>query len=88
LAFHREALPRRIFRISYGDNPLSYAPLTALVAGEPGRWDDPKYRFRTGYFGDSLTTCFIEAVAPLRPDPAVVAEERIALAAARDFLGI
>lgn len=74
MSFHRIALPRRIYRVSYGDNPLAYPPLPILQSREPGRWDDPKYRFRTGYFGDSLDTCFIETLAPLRPDLTIVAE--------------
>ena len=73
MSFHHIALPRRIYRVSYGDNPLAYPPLSVLHSREPGRWDDPEYRFRTGYFGDSLDTCFIETLAPLRPDPIVVA---------------
>jgi hypothetical protein len=74
LPFHHVKLPRRIYRVSYGDNPLTYPPIAVIQAREPGRWDDPKYRFRTGYFADSLDTCFIEVLAPLRPDPAVIAE--------------
>lgn len=68
------SLPRRIYRVSYGDDPLAFPPLAVLKSKEAGRWDDPKYRFRTGYFGDSLDTCFIEVLASLRPDPIVVAE--------------
>ncbi len=73
MAFHRAPLPRLIYRISWGADPLAYGPLAILKAGRPGRWDDLKYRFRTGYFADSLVTCFVEVLADLRPDPKTVA---------------
>ena len=76
MSFHHVALPRQIYRVSYGNDPLAYPPLAILRARGPGRWDDLKYRFRTGYFGDSLFTCFIETLANLRPDPSVVEKLR------------
>ena len=36
-----------------------------------GRWDDPQGHFRVLYAGDSLRGCFMELLAPFRPDPAV-----------------
>lgn len=69
-------LPRLIYRVGWGDDPLAYAPLSILRAGAPGRWDDLTYRFRTGYFGDSLVTSFIEVLADLRPDPKTVGRLR------------
>lgn len=72
MAFQFANLPRRIYRVGWGDDPLAYAPLDILKKG-PGRWDDLRFRFRTGYFADSLVTCFIETLVDLRPDPATVA---------------
>ena len=71
MPFQLSRLPRRIYRVGWGDDPLAYAPL-AILQNDPGRWDDMRYRFRTGYFADSLFTCFVEVLAGLRPDPAVV----------------
>lgn len=76
MPFRHTPLPRLIFRVGWGDDPLAYAPLPILLAGVPGRWDDVKYRFRTGYFADSLETGFIEVLAGLRPDPKTVARLR------------
>lgn len=76
MPFHRTPLPRLIYRVGWGSDPLAYAPLPVLLAGTPGRWDDLKYRFRTGYYADSLETSFIEVLAGLRPDPRTVARLR------------
>jgi hypothetical protein len=76
LPFRKVALPRSIFRISWGWDPLAFAPLSILAAGKPGRWDDRTYRFRTGYYSNSFRAAFVEVLSPLRPDPAAIAKLR------------
>lgn len=38
-------------------------------AGFEGRWDDPDHLYRTTYAGNSAYACWLEVLAPLRPDP-------------------
>ena len=76
MPFRRVSLPRSIFRVCWGPDPLAFAPLSLLVAGKPGRWDDPAYRFRTVYYANSFLSAFIEVLSPLRPDPQTVATLR------------
>lgn len=39
-----------------------------------GRWDDPNGIWRTLYLGASRLVCFLEVLAPFRPDPVLAAE--------------
>lgn len=60
--------------MGWGDDPLAYPPLAILRSRSGGRWDDLNYRFRTGYYANSLVTCFVEVLAELRPSPKAVAK--------------
>lgn len=75
MPFHLAKMPDRLYRVCMGNEPLAYVPLSRLRE-HPARWDDRRSRFRTGYFGDSLATCFIELLANLRPDPVALADLR------------
>ncbi len=73
-----------VFRVGYSPDPWAwipweYAPFTA-------RWDDPEALFRTVYAASSAEACFVEVLAPFRPDPGL-AEDLAAIAGCTEDAG-
>ena len=56
-----------ICRVGYLPDPWDWVPWE--YSPFKGRWDDPQALFRTIYAASSLEACFIEVLAPFRPDP-------------------
>jgi len=61
-----------VFRVGYQPDPWKWTPRE--YAPFTGRWDDPLQQYRALYVGTSAFACYVEVLAPFRPDPAVVAE--------------
>ncbi len=66
-------VPGEVFRVGYAPAPWDWTPWA--FAPFPRRWDDPEPGgYRVLYSGSSPFACFVEALAQLRPDPAVVTD--------------
>jgi hypothetical protein len=61
-----------LYRIARAPNPLAW-PAQAYVGSE--RFDDPRRRFRTLYAAEQRRACFVETLAPYRPDLRQLAAE-------------
>jgi hypothetical protein len=70
-------LDEQIWRVGYAPEPWEWADWRWAGPGGrfTGRWDAlDGGLYRTVYAGQSLFACLVELLAPLRPDPALVAE--------------
>ncbi len=66
---------RHVHRVGYAPVPWGWTPWQYAENGVfSGRWDDPVGRWRTLYVGDTRLACFLEVLAPFRPDPAIAEE--------------
>lgn len=66
---------RRVYRVGYPPQPWAWAPWEFADQGAfNGRWDDPDGTWRTLYVGDSRLACYLEVLAPMRPDPQLAEE--------------
>lgn len=68
--------PGEVWRVGHSPDPWAWTPwLYASDAGRfNGRWDDQGAEFRTLYTSDSLFGCFLELLAPARPNDVAFAE--------------
>lgn len=68
--------PGAVWRVGWAPNPWQWTPWQyASDAGRfNGRWDDQDAQFRTLYTGDRLLGCFLELLAPVRPNETAFAE--------------
>jgi hypothetical protein len=68
--------PGEVWRVGFAPNPWAWTPWE--YAGDAGRfngrWDDEQAVFRTLYTSESLLGCFLEVLAPLRPNSVAFAE--------------
>ncbi|EWT06340.1 hypothetical protein N864_22195 [Intrasporangium chromatireducens Q5-1] len=70
-----DAADRDVWRIGFAPEPWAWTPWEYADGGRfNGRWDDPDGIWRTLYVGASRLVCFLEVLAPFRPDPALAAE--------------
>lgn len=60
MPFARCGVPRKIYRVGYGDDPLSFVPQNILRDDRrrPGRWDPDDYSYRVLYTADTLENAF------------------------------
>jgi RES domain len=66
---------QEIHRVGYKPEPWHWTPWKYAEGGRfDGRWDDPAGIWRTLYLGSSELACYLEVLAPFRPDPEVAAE--------------
>lgn len=68
--------PRRLWRVHRGADPLEVRrprPSSRTHAGAGNRFDSPDGSYGVLYFGSTLTSCFGEVLARLRPDPVLAA---------------
>lgn len=56
---------RMVYRVGRVPDPWAFSE--HRYCGN-NRWDDPELNFRTIYAGDDLFACYVEVLAPLRPD--------------------
>lgn len=64
-----------IHHIGYQPDPWNWAPWGYAEAGRfSGRWDDPAGNWRALYVGQSAVACYLEVLAPFRPDPTLQAD--------------
>lgn len=66
--------PAELWRVHRGADPLAFRPLQASSRAVPGagnRFDSPDGSYGVLYFGSSLTGCFGEVLARLRPVPSL-----------------
>lgn len=54
-----------VYRVGRAPDPWAFSE--RRYCGN-NRWDDPELNFRTIYAGDDLFACYVEVLAPLRPD--------------------
>lgn len=68
--------PGVVWRVGYAPNPWEWTPWQyASDNGRfNGRWDDQSAKFRTLYTSESLLGCFLEMLAPVRPNTLAYAE--------------
>ena len=68
--------PGEVWRVGYQPDPWQWTPWQyAPDDGRfTGRWDDQNAQFRTLYTSDSLLGCFLELLAPQRPNDTAYAE--------------
>lgn len=68
--------PGEVWRVGFAPDPWEWTPWQyANDNGRfNGRWDDQEAKFRTLYTSESLLGCFLELLAPQRPDDAAFAE--------------
>lgn len=66
-------LPSQLWRIGRYPDPFAWAPLE--YTGK-GRFDDPLREFRVLYAAEQRLACFIETLAPFRPELDWLAEVR------------
>ncbi|MGD9894475.1 MAG: RES family NAD+ phosphorylase [Dehalococcoidia bacterium] len=64
-----------LFRIGRWPNPLAFPPWE-IAARKQNRFDDPHDRFRVLYRAETRLACFVETLAPYRPDGHVLAALR------------
>ncbi|SPM39019.1 hypothetical protein MNAB215_1201 [Mycobacterium numidiamassiliense] len=61
---------REVHRIGYAPAPWDWTPWEHAQGGRfHGRWDDPDGNWRALYVGDCALACYLEVLAPFRPDP-------------------
>src|SRR5688500_17729386 len=60
-----------LWRIGRYPDPLAWTPWEFLGNG---RFDDPRGEFRAIYLAEQRLTCFVETLAPFRPDLALLAD--------------
>lgn len=66
---------RLVYRVGYPPQPWAWTPWEFADQGAfNGRWDDPDGTWRTLYVGDSRLACYLEVLAPMRPDPRLAEE--------------
>jgi hypothetical protein len=66
---------RAVWRVGFAPEPWAWTPWEYADGGRfTGRWDDPNGIWRTLYVGDTRLVCFLEVLAPFRPDPVLAAE--------------
>ena len=64
-----------VHRVGYPPQPWAWTPWEFAAQGAfSGRWDDPDGTWRTLYVGDSRLACYLEVLAPMRPDPRLAEE--------------
>ena len=64
-----------VWRVGYAPDPWTWTPWQYAEAGRfSGRWDDPHGIWRSVYVGQSALACYLEVLAPFRPDPRLAAE--------------
>lgn len=73
MPFRDAAIPARLWRIGRYPDPFAWTPWE--YTGQ-GRFDDPLNRFRVLYAAEQRLTCFVETLAPFRPDVGWLAEVR------------
>lgn len=70
-----ESPDERVWRVGFRPNPWTWSDWKWAQDGRfHGRWDDRTGTFRTLYVASNLLGCLLEVLAPLRPDPTMVAE--------------
>ena len=61
---------QEVHRIGYAPAPWDWTPWKHAQGGRfDGRWDDPNGNWRALYVGDCALACYLEVLAPFRPDP-------------------
>lgn len=61
---------QEVHRIGYAPAPWDWTPWKHAQGGRfDGRWDDPDGNWRALYVGDCALACYLEVLAPFRPDP-------------------
>ena len=64
-----------VFRVGHAPNPWTWTPWEYATTGIfGGRWDDPSGTWRSLYVADTLLGCYLEVLAPFRPDLSLAAE--------------
>jgi hypothetical protein len=65
-----------VHRVGYAPAPWDWTDWKyASTSGHfLGRWDDPDAMWRALYLGSTALACYLEVLAPLRPDPALAGE--------------
>ncbi len=65
-----------VHRIGYAPNPWHWTAWEYAGVGGRflGRWDDLNAVWRVLYAGSSALACYLEVLAPFRPDPALASE--------------
>jgi hypothetical protein len=61
-----------LYRIGRWPNPLAFPPWE-IATRKQNRFDDPHDRFRVLYSAESRLACFVETLAPYRPDGQLLA---------------
>lgn len=70
-----DAAGRQVWRVGFAPEPWAWTPWEYADGGRfTGRWDDPRGVWRTLYVGESRLVCFLEVLAPFRPDPRLAAD--------------
>lgn len=70
-----DAACRQVWRVGFAPEPWAWTPWEYADGGRfNGRWDDPHGVWRTLYVGGSRLVCFLEVLAPFRPDLQLVAD--------------
>lgn len=63
-----------VFRVGHAPNPWIWTPWEYATNGVfGGRWDDPSGTWRSLYVADTLLGCYLEILAPFRPDLSLIA---------------
>ena len=58
-----------VYRVGHAPNPWIWTPWEYATNGVfGGRWDDPSGTWRSLYLADTLLGCYLEVLAPFRPD--------------------
>ncbi len=66
---------QEVHRIGYGPSPWDWTPWEYAEGGKfEGRWDDPDGTWRALYVGECALVCYLEVLAPFRPDPELAKE--------------
>lgn len=73
MAYEMTQLPEFVYRVCWGDNPLSFAPMDRIRKG-PGRFDDPKFEYRVHYTAETMVGAYIEVMAGLRAEASAMAD--------------
>jgi hypothetical protein len=61
-----------VYRVGHEPDPWAWTPWE--YGPFTGRWDDPEDLYRVVYAASSPLGCFLEVLAPFRPDPELAAE--------------
>lgn len=73
MSYEMTQLPEFVYRVCWGDNPLSLAPMDR-IRKSPGRFDDPKFEYRVHYTAETMVGAYIEVMAGLRPETSAMAD--------------